>query len=279
MVLSWLTAQLNSLPALSGWLIGLTLLISALGFYQLVYFVSIGYAFSMTVMLGVALAALWPKLDLLVGLQCLMLGIWSLRLGIFLLWREAQSGYQKTLHTVREQYQGGLKAKFMIWIGVSFLYFCMFTPVLFHLMAQPNALPGSRVFEMLGLGLMAAGLLVETLADRQKSQFKAHNPGQFCQTGLYRWVRYPNYLGEISLWVGSWLLGLPFYTSVLQVVLSLIGLTCIVLIMMGSTKRLETSQDERYGSLPEYQAYIRSVPVLFPFIPVYSLKNIRVYLE
>jgi hypothetical protein len=36
---------------------------------------------------------------------------------------------------------------------------------------------------------------------------------------------------------------------------------------------LENTQDERYGVQPEYQAYIRTVPVLFPFIPVYSLKK------
>lgn len=62
-------------------------------------------------------------------------------------------------------------------------------------------------------------------------------------------------------------------------VASLAGLICIVLIMMGSTKRLEHSQDSRYGDQPEYRAYIQSVPVLFPFVPVYSLKNVRVFLE
>ena len=49
--------------------------------------------------------------------------------------------------------------------------------------------------------------------------------------------------------------------------------------MMGSTKRLEKQQDGRYGQQPAYQEYVRSVPVLFPFVPIYSLKNVRVYLE
>jgi hypothetical protein len=53
----------------------------------------------------------------------------------------------------------------------------------------------------------------------------------------------------------------------------LIGLSLITLIMMGSTKRLENEQGKRYGDQPEYQAYIRSVPVLFPLIPIYSLKK------
>jgi len=59
----------------------------------------------------------------------------------------------------------------------------------------------------------------------------------------------------------------------------LVGAVCIVLIMMGSTKRLEYAQDERYGDRPEYQQYIQVVPVLFPYVPVYSLKKIRVLIE
>jgi steroid 5-alpha reductase family enzyme len=74
-------------------------------------------------------------------------------------------------------------------------------------------------------------------------------------------------------------MGIVFYDSLLKWIVSLIGIICIVLIMMGSTKRLEHAQDERYGRQPEYQKYVRAVPVLFPFVPVYTLKNIRVYLE
>ena len=92
-------------------------------------------------------------------------------------------------------------------------------------------------------------------------------------------MRCPNYLGEILFWLGNWVVAVTSYASALQWVISLIGLVCIVLIMLGSTKRLESSQKERYGDLPEFQTYISTVPVLFPFIPVYTLKNIRVYLE
>jgi steroid 5-alpha reductase family enzyme len=97
--------------------------------------------------------------------------------------------------------------------------------------------------------------------------------------GLYQWVRCPNYLGEIIFWLGNWVAAFGAYTSWLRWGVSLIGLTCIILIMMGSTKRLEQKQKNRYGSLPEFQEYIESVPVLFPFVPVYSLERIRVYLE
>jgi steroid 5-alpha reductase family enzyme len=126
---------------------------------------------------------------------------------------------------------------------------------------------------------MAGGLGLEALADWQKARFKSRFPGQFCNVGLYRLSRCPNYLGEILFWVGNWVVGLAFYASPLMAIISLIGVVCIVLIMMGSTKRLELTQAERYGSRPDYQHYVKSVPVLFPFVPVYSLQNVRVYLE
>jgi hypothetical protein len=48
--------------------------------------------------------------------------------------------------------------------------------------------------------------------------------------------------------------------------------------MVGSARRLELKQEERYGSDPEYRSYSRSVPILFPLVPVYSLKKARLYL-
>ena len=57
------------------------------------------------------------------------------------------------------------------------------------------------------------------------------------------------------------------------------GLVCIVLIMIGSTKRLESSQNDRYGARDDFQQYTRTVPVLVPFVPIYSLRNVRVFLE
>ena len=70
-----------------------------------------------------------------------------------------------------------------------------------------------------------------------------------------------------------------YYNTPMKWIASAVGLVCIVLIMVGSTKRLENTQDERYGGQPKYQDYIGTVPVLFPFIPVYSLKKVRVFLE
>jgi steroid 5-alpha reductase family enzyme len=262
-------------------LYGIALIASTRGFYLTVYFISTGYAFSI---LGMALAGpflfrqnlTWYSL-----LHSLLLGLYGLRLGTYLLRREFSSSYKKELAGLKERASGITLTKNVgIWLGVSLLYVTMFSPNLFGLLDRAQPLTGlGLASQFLGLTVMFGGLGLEALADKQKSTFKTQNPRQFCNVGLYQWVRCPNYLGEIIFWVGNWVMGLAFYTSPLRWILGLLGTLCITLIMLGSTKRLEYSQDERYGALGEYQDYIQSVPVLVPFVPVYSLKKIRVYLE
>jgi steroid 5-alpha reductase family enzyme len=280
-LLGWLLQESATIPNLTPWLFGLALLISASGFYRTVYFVSIGYAFSIAAMAVTTLLVFRRDLTWFNLLQNVFLAVYGLRLGTYLLRREAKSSFSKERESITQRTANlTFGRKIPMWIGVSLLYVLMFSPSLFSLTGTPRVpAPAATVLQLLGLALMFGGLGVEALADAQKSNFKAQNPRQYCDVGLYRWVRCPNYLGEIMLWLGNWVLGFVFYTSVLQWIASLAGLVCIVLIMMGSTKRLEQAQDERYGAQPAYQAYTRTVPVLFPFVPIYSLKRVRVFLE
>lgn len=262
-------------------LFGLTLLAVAPGFRRLVHFVSVGYAFAITTMALATMILFRQHIGGLALLQNLVLLIWGLRLGIFLLRRENQPSFQKQASDTDEQYGSiNLPRKFVIWLGVSVLYVCMFLPGLASAANHPaGGAIGMTVAQWFGLCLMIAGQAIESLADWQKSVFKGRYPKEFCKDGLYRWVRCPNYLGEILFWLGNWAMGLFFYSTLVYWIASLIGLVCIVLIMFGSTRRLERAQELRYGELPAYQNYVQSVPVLFPFVPVYTLKNLRVYLE
>ena len=278
---SWLASQIASIPSAAIPLFILTLVITAIGFYRRVYFISIGYGFSIAAMSLAALFIFRDHLTLLLIIQAGVLIAYGARLGGFLLYREfGQTTFKKQAQDIHKNNKSNRSRDIFIWLGVSMLYVLMFSPSLFMLATPAADFPAwSPIAQIIGLIIMAAGLLMEALADRQKSAFKAANPKSFCNVGLYQFVRCPNYLGEIMVWVGQWIASLPAYTSPLRVVFSLAGLICIVLIMMGSTKRLEESQDSRYGKLPEYQQYTKTVPVLFPFVPVYSLKNVRVYLE
>lgn len=261
-------------------LIVLSLVIASVGFRKTVWFISVGYAFAITGMVIVTVLVYRNQLTLIAGLQNIALLLWSLRLGIYLVRREATAKMPTSVNDQVARAQSlPLMVKCFIWVSVSVLYVAMFSPSLFMLTApaQPTGL--SAVIAWLGVIVLYGGLVIESVADQQKSAFKLQSPGKFCNVGLYRLVRCPNYLGEIMVWLGSWVIGLAIYNGILQWVISLIGLACITLIMMGSTKRLEKGQAQRYGHLPEYQQYITSVPVLFPFIPVYTLENVRVYIE
>ncbi len=256
---------------------GLALLMSAGGFVRLVYFVSLGYGLAIS---GIAVAGLiihHGSSSITGLLHALALLVYGVRLTSYLLWRERQPAYRKELVEIQARAVGvGPLKRVLIWVGVSVLYVCMALPMVLHL-RLPEGAPS--VTAIGGLALAFFGLGLESLADRQKGEFKRLHPEAFCDWKLYRLVRCPNYLGEIVFWVGSFVAALPALEGWWAWAGSLLGLVCIVLIMMGSTKRLERKQEERYGQRPEYQRYVATVPVLFPWVPLYSLKNVRVYLE
>ena len=112
-------------------------------------------------------------------------------------------------------------------------------------------------------------------ADATKSRFKRQHPRRFCDVGLFRLVRCPNYLGEVITWTGAFVSGITIYSGPLQWVVSLAGYVCIVYIMFGGARRLEIRQNKNYGADPEYQAYVKSVPILIPFIPLYSVEKYK----
>jgi steroid 5-alpha reductase family enzyme len=280
-ILQWFDPQFASVFYQMSLLTGLALVISSIGFYRVVYFISIGYAFSIVAMAVVTPLSHLQNVSWTTAMQNALLVLWGIRLGVYLVQREFQASYRKELDNVHQRSAGmTLQIKLLIWVSVSVLYVLMFSPSLFGLIDMSDNPAWRRyLFQISGLLLMGGGLILETLADKQKSDFKAQNPKSYCDVGLYRWVRCPNYLGEIAFWVGNWIIGVASYHSPLKWIASVIGVVCIVLIMMGSTKRLEKTQAKRYRNQSAYQEYIRTVPVLFPFVPVYSLQNVRVYLE
>ena len=54
---------------------------------------------------------------------------------------------------------------------------------------------------------------------------------------------------------------------------AIIGFVLIMWVMFSGARRLEIRQDRNYGDDPAYQEYIRTVPIILPFIPLYSVKK------
>ena len=59
--------------------------------------------------------------------------------------------------------------------------------------------------------------------------------------------------------------------SVWQWILAVLGYAGNIFVMFSGARRLELRQNKNYGDDPEYQAYVKSVPILLPFIPLYSV--------
>jgi len=184
--------------------------------------------------------------------QLIILAIWAIRLGFFIAQRDASPRYQTA---VREQVQKAqrlsLFAKINIWWSVSLLYCTMFAPAAIVAtrigLASMRSSPAILRIAIAGLNIQGGGLLLEVTADYQKATFKREHPFECMCTGLFRIVRYPNYLGEIIVWTGNFVVGVSCYHRIWHWVATTLGLVCIFLIMVGSTQRLESKQYRRYG--------------------------------
>jgi steroid 5-alpha reductase family enzyme len=250
--------------------LALCLVASALGFRRVVYFVSLGYAGSIAAQAVMMPMLFRHSLRDWVLVQSALLFAYGLRLGSFIALREQAASFQaeQAQNTARGAKLRGVM-KLAIWLSVSILYVLMFLPALLTMSAQAAglALPSVPV----GVALMLVGLGCEASADWQKSRFKRHNSGRFCDVGLYRIVRFPNYFGEVLFWFGLWVSGISAYQSVLAWVLGGLGFLSIAWIMLGASRRLEQKQADHYGADLDYQAYAARTPILFPLLPLYSL--------
>jgi steroid 5-alpha reductase family enzyme len=195
-------------------LFAISLACTAIGFRNPVHFVSIGYAFSIVVMAVVTALLNLQPLRLLVLLHSAALVVWGLRLGVFLVRREMLPTYQTEKKDVESRYgRPTWWLKIVIWLLVSLLYVVMYSPALFANLTPEISAESAAPWQLGGIAVMTAALILETVADQQKSVYKQLHPRDFCDRGLYAWVRCPNYFGEIIFWIGSWIAGIPFYTT------------------------------------------------------------------
>jgi len=130
-------------------------------------------------------------------------------------------------------------------------------------LAAASRLPRSRrrwLFPA-GVALMAAGALVEAVADRQKSTFQHRTDDdkpEVLDTGLWGWSRHPNYLGDSVFWDGVWAAAAASAPG--GWALPSPAAMSWFLIYATGAKRTEQHMQER----PAYQDYQRRVPFFFP---------------
>ena len=251
----------------------IAMLISSIGFKKFVWFISLGYGFSIAGA-GIALIVMFSKnLTPITLIMSILFIIYGCRLGFYLLIRERKSAsYQSTMkNEVKDGSDMNLFLKIVIWATCALLYCCEVSPVFFRLQNQS----GTDIAAIIGAVIMACGILLESAADFTKNNFKKEHPKQFCNVGLFKIVRCPNYLGEVFTWTGVFISGITALHGGLQWAAALGGWICIVYIMFGGARRLEIRQNKNYGKNPEYQNYVKTTPILLPFIPLYSVEKYK----
>ena len=252
------------------WLFVAAMVISSIGFKNYVWFISLGYGFSIAGE-GLLMMLLYGK-SLSIGtvICCVLFILYGLRLGGYLAIRELKSSSYKKNMTgeIKDGKTVPFGVKIAIWVTCAALYVTQVSGVFYRLV---NA-AGSNVWTYVGAVIMVLGVVLESAADIQKNNAKKINPKRFVDTGLYRIVRCPNYLGEMIFWTGVLISGIGAVSG-WQWIIVAIGYIGIIFVMFSGARRLEIRQNKNYGNDPEYQKYVKTVPILLPFIPLYSVEK------
>ena len=256
---------------LNFWLLfGVCMLVSAIGFKNYVWFISLGYGFSIAAE-GLAMLFMYGQ-SLTPGtiICCVLFILYGCRLGGYLAIREfGGSAYKKNMKgEIKDGKTVPFGVKIAIWTTCAVLYVTQISGVFYRLMNAAE----DNIFVFIGAVIMLMGVSLETAADIQKNNAKKINPRRFVDTGLYRIVRCPNYLGEMIFWTGVLISGIGAVSGWQWIVVA-IGYVGIIFVMFSGARRLEIRQDKNYGNDPEYQKYVTTVPILLPFIPLYSVKK------
>jgi steroid 5-alpha reductase family enzyme len=192
-----------------------------------------------------------------------LVAIWALRLGSFLVLRIRKDGSDGRFDEIKQD-----PARFLMSWTLQALWVVMTVgAALAAMTAAEGATIG--VLAVVGAAVWALGFGIEALADAQKRAFRADpaNDGDFIRTGLWAWSRHPNYFGEITLWVGIALVALPSLSGWQHVTLISPVFVTVLLTRVSGIPMLEARGRKRWGDDPEYREHVRRTPVLVPRPP------------
>lgn len=265
--------------SLLGILFAVCAVMCCVGFYKFVYFLSIGYGFAVAgggiavfvmYLLNPTATPIW-----IVLVQMLLFIAYGARLSGFLLVRELKNVSFKKTDVAKDTLAKNNEKKMpifvlvTIWLVVAVLYVAQVSPMLFRF---DNG-SADIIVPIVGFVISIFGLILESIADNQKSAQKKARPDMVATEGLYRIVRCPNYLGEIIFWTGVFISGITAYATAGQWITAVVAYICIVYIMFNGAQRLEKRQMARYGDNEAYNTYANKTPIIIPLLPIYHLNK------
>ncbi|MGE5493747.1 MAG: DUF1295 domain-containing protein [Burkholderiales bacterium] len=106
---------------------------------------------------------------------------------------------------------------------------------------------GINVITVLGAAVCAAAVVLEIVSDAQLRAFKRaeKNSGLNMDSGLWRYSRHPNYLGEVSFWWGVFIMQVSVIPGIVWTVFAPVAITLLfvfISIPMMEKRLIETKQ-------------------------------------
>lgn len=188
--------------------------------------------------------------------------VWAGRLGPFLFRRVRRAGKDDRFDEIKRSFSRLLMTWTLQGLWVSLTLGAALAAVT---SMEPK---GLDVFAYVGLAIWVIGFAFEAIADQQKSRFRADpaNKGSFITSGLWSISRHPNYLGEITLWVGIAIIALPVLQGWQYATLISPVFVYLLITRVSGVPLLEKKADKTWGGQEAYEEYKRRTPVLVPFV-------------
>lgn len=186
--------------------------------------------------------------------------LWGLRLAahIYLKHHKKDEDFRYKALKARFKNNVSLKIFFKVFVLQGLILYIASLPILWI-----NYHPQDISMSAFGITavLWLVGFALETISDAQLLIFKkdASNHHKLLQSGLWKFVRHPNYLGEIIQWWAIWFLTLamPFGWAL---IISPILISYLIIKVSGIAP-----VEEKMKHLPEFADYANKTPSLVPF--------------
>ncbi|MDA3850124.1 MAG: DUF1295 domain-containing protein [Spirochaetaceae bacterium] len=187
--------------------------------------------------------------------------LWALRLGSYLFYRILKIGKDDRF----DERRGNVVEFAKFWILQMIAVWVIMLPSTLFLNGGTN--PSLGIASYIGIGLFIIGLLIEAISDMQKFNFKMKNRDHRMSQGLWKWSRHPNYLGEILVWWGLFIVVAPSLGDLQWI--AIIGPTFITLLLLfvSGIPLLEEAADKKYGEKKEYRDYKAKTSLLILWPP------------